>query len=413
MNRLTWVVMILAGLVLQQAAFAEQTIVVQVSNPLSRTRMAAAVTVSRQALGIGRGMSVLGVTVPKDGHNWPRPFQLDDLDEDGKWDELFFQANVGPKQRLPVALKVGPKPARQPRFKKRVDALIDAAPRKPWVVYKPVWESELMGYCMYGTAQIDLLGKIQPRLALRHYFGKNPVSQHKFTPDFGMDFLNTRNTMGAHAIFIREPNGHIARPWTTNGYAVRVKIERDAKFDSKVIARGPLRAIVRTRITNWQTDRGVYECELVQSIHSLQRHTNVTLKVTRHPGASADLQLGAGMKQMYEDIHQEHTPRFLTAVARDVLEAHIVDRYVARAIVTSTRHRTRAIRIPLDPTLKQMPRNGPNYGLLFPKGAPAVRYAYVAAWEKDGGITSIEQWRDYLTRLSEELEAPLAAAVKK
>ena len=42
-----------------------------------------------------------------------------------------------------------------------------------------------------------------------------------------------------------------------------------------------------------------------------------------------------------------------------------------------------------------------------------MRYAFAAAWEKDGRVTSADQWRKYLERLSAELESPLRATVKK
>jgi len=389
-----------------------EEIEIEIRNPVDWARPAAPVVIERKSLNIPAGQTVVAVADTKGGHDWPRPFQLDDLDEDGEWDELFFQVNIGPEDRVSIRVGIGPKPDKPPQFPKRVDAIIDAQPG-PRTVIKPAWESELAGYCTYGCTQMDVLGKIQPRLVLDYYYGKEPHSQHHFTPEYGQDYLLTANTMGAHAIFVREADGRIARPWTTNAYAIGGKLERDAKYDSKVLASGPLRALVRTRISNWVTDAGEYECAILYSIAALQRHTGVSLRFSKMPGDGKALQIGAGMRRMYEDVHFRKYPEYMTALARDVLEGGIVDRYVARAILAPRRYTMQAIDIPDDPGLKLMPRNGPNYGLLFPKGMREVRYAFVTAWEKDGGVTSLDQWEEFLARLSDELEFPPEVRIRR
>ena len=57
--------------------------------------------------------------------------------------------------------------------------------------------------------------------------------------------------MGAHAIFIQDKNGDVQRPWTSNGYSIAEKLEHDTEFDFEVIADGPLRAIIKSKISNW------------------------------------------------------------------------------------------------------------------------------------------------------------------
>ena len=103
----------------------------------------------------------------------------------------------------------------------------------------------------------------------------------------------------------------------------------------------------------------------------------------------------------------------MTAVSQDVYDQGMVTRSLARAILQTSKYKTKEVPIPDDPGLKQTPLNGPNYGLLFPKGHAVLKYAFVGAWEKDGGITSVIQWTEYLNKTAKEIEKPLTVRVKK
>ncbi len=385
---------------------------IEIKNPLSWIRTHGSVTISRGDLGIDENETVVGLTVNRNEYSWAQQFQLDDLDGDGRWDELFFLAYVGANETVTANVTTRIVPVEPKTFDRRVNALIDARPREPWVVYKPVWESELMGYVTYGAAQIDVIGKTYPRLVTDYYFGSESHSPHEFTLDYGFDFLHTGNTMALHAVFVLEADRNIRRPWTTNAYSVNTKIKRDARYDSQVIADGPLRAIVRQWIAGWVTDMGRYACEITYSITALQRHTDIVVTFTEFPGRKKDLQIGAGMLQMYEDIHYEKTERYMTAVAENVYNRGMTARLLGRAIITTSQYKTEELHIPNDPDLTDMPVNGPNYGLLFPKGEITLKYAFVGAWDMDGGIESREQWLSYLNRLAQEIEKPLVVRVR-
>ena len=388
-------------------------IVLEIKNPLSLARIHAPVSLSRTDLGIDDVETVTSLLIDRDGHNFTRPFQLDDLNSDGQWDELYFQVTIGAQETVKAIVVTGTEPLSPGTFGKQVHALIDAQPRDTWVVYKPVWESELMCYATYGAAQIDVIGKTYPQLVTGYYFGSEPQSPHEFNPFYGLDFLVLGNTMALHAFFVQEADGSIQRPWTTNAFAITKKITNDSRFDSQIISDGPLRAIVRQWIAGWVTDLGRYACEITYSISAMQRHTDVTVKLTEFPGRKKDLRIGAGMRRMYEDIHYEKTDGYMTAVAEDVHESGLLISRIGRAIITTTRYKTEELKIPNNPGLTDMPENGPNYGLLFPKGSATLKYAFVGAWDLDGGVESVEQWTTYLKGLSQVLEKPLTVRVKK
>jgi hypothetical protein len=389
------------------AASAQNKTIVTLENSLKKPFPDAPIVIERSELNIPERNSVISVRTQKDENIWNIPFQLDDLDEDGKWEELFFQIDFDGKQIINVEINFGENKGSAHAFPKRVNAVIDDRPRDPWTVYKPLWESEIMTYCTYGATQIDMIGKTIPRLSLDYFYGEVKHPQHTFSAEFGHDFLLTANTMAGHSIFIQEANGNIARPWTTNAYSISKKLERDAKYDSKILADGPLRAIVKTKVTDWKTDLGTYEFEIIYSIASLKRYTTVELKMTKYPGNKEDISFGAGMRQIYEDFVYEKEANYMMAIAKDVYEAGILNHLIARGIVITNKYGTEEIYLPNDSALEDMPNNGPNYGFLFQKGKLELKYGFAGAWEKDGGVTSPKQWRNYLLSVSDEISRPI------
>ncbi|MFA7229449.1 MAG: DUF4861 family protein [Melioribacteraceae bacterium] len=387
--------------------YPKDNIVITLRNTLARERGMMPVEIGREKLGLDEGQTVKAIKIIKNGVEWSVPFQLDDMNEDGKWDLLFTQIDIGAKKNVDLNIELSPESEKTPVFVKTVNAIIDRQPREPWVVTKPTWESELMSYCTYGAAQVDVIGKTVSRLTLDYFYGKEPHTQHVYSDEYGMDFLFTGNTMSVHSIFIQEQNGKIERPWTTNGYSITKKIPRDAKFETKILSSGPLRAIVKTVVTNWQTDAGNYEFEIIYSIAAKKRYTSIDFKLTKFPGRAGDIRIGAGMRQMYEDNFYRYKPEYLTAIARDVTESGILDKQIGRAIITTKKYKTEEILIPNDASLKDTPNNGPNYGILFPKGKLELKYACIGAWEKDGGVVSSEQWTESLNQISDEVGIPL------
>jgi|GEM_PF-3555809 len=386
-------------------------IMITATNPLSEPWEAAPIVIDRAELRLPDGHTVAALENKNGGHDWEVPFQLDDLDGDGVWDELFFQTDLPASGKIAITLKSGENVPPN-KFTKRVDATIETHPREPWQVYKPAWESELMTYCTYGAAQVDVIAKIIPRLTIDYFYGDEPHSQHQFSTEYGHDFLLTANTMAAHAIFLQE-DGKVYRPWTTNSYSIRKEIEPDAGYESEVVSDGPLRAIVRTRISNWQTEQSTFKCDIIYSIASVTRYTTIEISLTPIETVANQIQLGAGMKQSAEDIAQETTSDYLMAVARNVPEQGILNRYIARGIIVPAKYEITSVKLPHDPSVTFAPNNGPNYGLLFPAGEFHLEYAFVSAWEKDDGITSVEQWRDYLSDISQRLSMPPVVGITR
>jgi len=373
-------------------------------NPLPWTRSAADVVIDRGQIDLEPGHTVTSVRIA--GVVWEdeHPFQLDDLDSDGRWDQLYFQVAIHGGQTLVATLSTGPE-EEAPTFAKRADAMADAD-QSPDVT-KPAWESDRMGYCAYGAAQIDALGKVIPKLSLDFFYNEPRHSQHGFTVEHGQDFLSVGNTMGAHAPFVREPDGTIARPWTTDAYTVKGPLDRNARHVSRVLARGPLRAIVETRIDQWTTDLGEYACSIRYTIAAGQRHTRVRVRYETIPDANTPPTLGAGTRAFPEDLHVQRGEGRLLVASRHVHERGLLVPWMGRAIVAADHVALKPLDIPDHATPLGITGTGPNYGVLFPEAGREVEYGFLACWSLDEGISSWPKFQSRVERLQRQISVPV------
>lgn len=373
-------------------------------NPLDWTRPAADVVIEREAIAVDAGETVTGVRVSGDVFAHDYPFQLDDLDGDGAWDELYFQVGIRGGQSLTATVATGPAND-APEFDARTDAMADANARPDRT--KPAWESESMTYASYGAAQVDAMGKIVPQLSIDFMYREPTSSQHKLTFEYGKDFMQVINTMGAHAPFVQEPDGTIARPWSTDAYTVKGPLESDAVHRSKVISDGPIRAIVETEINNWTTELGTYACTIRYSIGAGQKHTEVNITYDELPETSGALTLGAGTRAFPNDLYLQETTDRIVVASRNVHERRTLIPWMGRAVFAADATPIEPLRIPDGAAPDDIQISGPNYGALFPESGHEVDYAFIAAWSLDGTITSWPQFQEMIDRLQQELSFPI------
>lgn len=373
-------------------------------NPLSWTRPAADVVIPRDALSLKPGDTVTALQISGHTFDFTYPFQLDDLDGDGAWDELYFQVGINGEQSLTATLETGPEDE-APKFAARTDAMADAAGSPD--VTKPAWESRYMTYVSYGAAQVDAIGRIAPKLSIDFLYNKPTHSQHGFTADHGMDFMSVGNTMGAHAPFVQEPDGTIVRPWTTDAYVLKGPLENDSRHTSSVITKGPLRAIVETRIDNWRSKLGEYKCTIRYTIAAGQRHTQVSIHYDEMPDVTPAPVIGAGTRAFKEDLYLQEADDSIAVASRNVLERTLLVPWMGRAIFAADTVEAKPLLIPDGAAPKEVKGSGPNYGLIFPQAGKSVDYAFIASWSLDGSISSWPQYQERIDRLQQELSAPI------
>jgi hypothetical protein len=164
------------------------------------------------------------------------PSQADDLDGDGKYDELVFQIDLKPRQTRIVTIAYGEMATMQrlrTPYAKRTDA------RFATHFEGPGWESEETAWRIYFDKRnaIDLYGKRRPGLYLE-LFGSPEYVYHQESP-LGRDIYGIGKALGVAGIGAM-----------VDGKVTSVAEVADRKW--KVVVSGPVRSILDLEYKGWK-----------------------------------------------------------------------------------------------------------------------------------------------------------------
>jgi len=245
---------------------------ITIVNSIDINRVDHAVSISREKLSTLIS-SVKNDMFPllKDMDGKVIPSQIDDLDKDGKWDELFFLIDLKASEtKVLNVLFVDRKDV--PDFKVRSNVRfadmtqehveLDGADRlksskssnsqKYFTMEGPAWENDKVAFRNYYDARngFDIFGKKTTEMVLDKV-GLTPHSYHEIA-DWGMDILKVGNSLGAGAIAIKKDGKF---------YRFVDAETNEAMFESgevDIIADGPLRSIIKMKVNGWEVDGNKY-----------------------------------------------------------------------------------------------------------------------------------------------------------
>ena len=189
------------------------------------------------------------------------PTQVDDLDGDGRWDELAVLVNFRGKETKKVTIGFE-SPSAYPVFEKRTNLRLGII--QPDGSFKEVdrysalpcddgfeiisqaegvnWENDKMGFRVYFDCRNvkDLFGKLKPGLIIDKVQTPEMGSYHELA-DWGMDILHCGSSLGSGGLALMR-NDSLYRLGSTKGYEY-VKITE-----------GPVRSIFELRYTGWSVE---------------------------------------------------------------------------------------------------------------------------------------------------------------
>lgn len=162
--------------------------------------------------------------------------QADDMDGDGKLDEIAFQVELRPNQTRIVTIAYGEQ-ATMARLRSRYPQRTHA--RFATKFEGLAWESEATAWRIYFDRRnaIDLYGKRRPGLYLE-MFGAPEYDYHEESPA-GRDIYKIGDALGLGAV------GALV-----DGQAVRVSDVRERNW--RIISSGPVRAVVELTYKGWK-----------------------------------------------------------------------------------------------------------------------------------------------------------------
>src|SRR5882724_7319802 len=211
------------------------------------------------------------------------PSQVDDMDADGKGDELAFQIDLSPHQTRVVTISYGTAD-RIWRLRR------DYAPRTNALFSRKIeglgWESDRVAFRIYFDPRnaIDIYGKRRPTLQLAMYASPD-YPYHDESPE-GRDIYKVGDAIGI---------GSVAG--LVNGKVIKVAEVKERKW--RIISSGPVRTIVeleydgwnasgriidlRSRITQWAGERGFTHAIFAKSADDFEFVTGLPAKAGIEP----------------------------------------------------------------------------------------------------------------------------------
>src|SRR5258707_5457939 len=272
-----------------------KNIKVAISNPGSHPRKAADIVISiaqirKVAPDFTRGAMIVTAsdasTLEQDAsalQTEELPSQVDDLDGDGKADELVFQVDLAPHQTRIVTISYG----NQDRiwrlrgdYEQRTAALFS---RK---IEGVGWESERVAFRVYLDPRnaIDLYGKRRPTLQPGMYASPD-YTYHDESPE-GRDIYKVGDAIGI---------GSVAA--VVDDKTTKVADVKERKW--RIVSRGPVRTVgaleydgwnaggriidLRSRITQWAGERGFTHAIFAKSADDFEFVTGLPAKAGIEP----------------------------------------------------------------------------------------------------------------------------------
>jgi len=356
------------------------------------------------------------------------PAQLDDVDGDKKWDQLFFVVDLKANQKRVLSLKwVATEPQftkrTSVRFGKRMAADIPLASATTETLYAkelprslgfqryqtdgPSWENDKVGFRHYldGRNSKDVFGKLVPYMALENVGinakGEVEDNYHVMEP-WGRDILAVGNSVGIGGVALIKGDSMLRV-----GVLVEDKVNNVEKTTFNIVTEGSVRSMLNFKYFNWKPNENSYDGEETVSIwpgmyayHNSVKFSN--LKGNEH--------LGIGIVNMNAE--------------KQLSEVRVNNKWVA--LISHEKHAYNkmwwiglALIVPAEKYLgfTEAPKTGQlatSYmARLKIKNNEPVNYYAVAGWElSDPGFKDPAYFQKYVLNLVKQISAPIKVLVK-
>ena len=203
----------------------------------------------------------------KNADNSLVPFQLDDLDNDGNWDEVALLLNFAPSETKKIVVEFSDGTNYPPEFEKRTNLRLGITQEdgsfKEVDYYEALpcddgfeiiaqgesvnWENDKIGFRNYFDCRNvkDLFGKLKPEMIIDKIHTPEMGSYHELA-DWGMDVLHCGSSLGSGGIALLK-NDSLFRLGSTEVY------------EYQKVTEGPVRSVFELRYEGWDVDGEMLE----------------------------------------------------------------------------------------------------------------------------------------------------------
>ncbi|TDH24214.1 DUF4861 domain-containing protein [Segetibacter sp. 3557_3] len=356
------------------------------------------------------------------------PAQLDDLNGDNKWDELFFVISLKPGASQALSLIwVSEQPVYTKRtsirFGKRMRADEPVTPATTEVVYAsdmpkkmgfqryqtdgPTWENDKVGFLHYldGRNAKDVFGKrvsaISPETVGISKTGAVEDNYHVMEA-WGRDVMAVGNSIGLGGVALLK-NDSIMRL----GITVDDSVNNIEKTTFKIVTEGPVRSAMHISYQNWKPRFGKYSVEENTSIWPGMYAYNNAVKVS---GLQGNERLLIGLVSIF--------------ATKPPIEVRVNEKWIA--LISHDRHSYNkewwlplALLLPANiyDGVIEAPKSGKLSNSYLAKlkvsNNKPVQYYAIAGWENsDEGFKKPDYFQRYVEDLARQLSAQVKVTIK-
>ncbi len=419
-----------------QGAFAPtERIAIQVTNDLDEDRVNSPVVLTPAQLPMLRGAQALTVTlVDPDGTPRPAPdherqaqdgphghlveangravdYQLDDLDADGLWDELFLQVDLKAHQTKTLYIYRG--------FQQRgwnphrTHAGIGSYMRHT----VPFWESEAVGWKLWFPTDADVYGKRAPMLMSPRLYGENldGYAVSRIDPKMGSDIMSVDDSFGGGGIGVFDDP---TKPDTVSRPRFTPKSDQEHRFNGngltdtryafEVVTNGPLRSMIRVKTMNWDSGRGRYDVEQLYTAYAGQNYSTarVTFKTFAPKGKGAAWAAGI-RKHDPEQIAYQQGGVVITGGSelvrnpddKEAVQNGLRIDYAGSALVVRDAYKPKYV--------FGGDRQGNHLFKVAPTKDNQFEYMIAAAWSEGPTLKTAEAFKAYVIKSAREYNSPV------
>ncbi len=343
--------------------------------------------------------------------------QLDDLDQDGIWDELFFITDINPLEEKTVFIYIG----YNDRGWNPHSTAANVGSYSRHIM--PFWENEYVGWKLWYPTDLDVYGKRVPQL-ISSRLNEGNLDGYAVPFDMGSDIMGVASSLGGGGLVLFEdPSdpGKVSRPRFT---PARIKAGAegpynagqlsDTRYSFNIIINGPLRSSVRVKTFNWDTGNGFYELEQTYTAYTRQNYTTCKVKFTTFKPKQKEIFFGAGIKKHPNQTEYYQKDNIVVTGGSEEIQnpddieglSKLKVDYVSTACIVKSIYKPQFQNVKF--------QNSDNYTFrVKPSADLSFEYLVAAAWSEGKPFKTNEDFRNYIINTAKEYENPLKAQIGK
>ncbi|MDO8835678.1 MAG: DUF4861 family protein [Vicinamibacterales bacterium] len=336
--------------------------------------------------------------------------QMDDLDKDGVWDELFFVMDIGRKATKRIEIYLGMN--QRGWNPHETHAAIGSYMRH----LVPFWESKHIGWKLWFPTSVDVYGKRKPMLIANRLYMEN-LDGYGVTildPAMGSDIQSVESSFGAGGIGVFEspesPATVSVPRYTPARTAAGIRLNfnagqiSDTRYAYDVVVNGPVRSMVRVKTMNWNSGQGSYEVEQLYTAYASQNYSTCHVRFTRWLPLKAGARPGAGIRKKTGENHYLQRDGVVITASPEASDPETGQSFLDIQMVGS------ALIVPGEFRPEYQFVNdylGNHTFRVTPRADGTYEYLIAGAWSEGAVLKTWDTFQQYVLQTALEYESPL------